>query len=317
MTPVYQAQRQSQSHYFSVRGRQYHVRTWGEPKPHEAPWVMLHGWMDVGASFQFVVDELKGEPFVVAPDWRGFGLTQDEHHDHFTFPDYLCDLDCLLDHLQAQCDHTHFNLIGHSMGGNVATLYAGLRGERIHKLVNLEGFGLPPSHPAMAPERLRRWMKDVKSVGEGALALKTYANVQEVAQRLIKTNARLPLDKALWLAEHWAQPHALGRWSILGSAAHKVVSAHLYQVDEVLSILRCITAPTLCVHTQERALFKKWGAMYTFEDYLQRMSAIEGVQHLEIAHASHMLHHDQPRMLASMLTQFLSDPSTCAMEMTA
>jgi pimeloyl-ACP methyl ester carboxylesterase len=317
MTPVYQAQRQSQSHFFSVRGLQYHVRTWGEPKPHEAPWVMLHGWMDVSASFQFVVDELKGEPFVVAPDWRGFGLTQDEHHDHFTFPDYLCDLDGLLDLLQGQCAHTHFNLIGHSMGGNVATLYAGLRGERIHKLVNLEGFGLPPTHPAMAPERLRRWMKEVKSVGSGALALNTYASALEVAQRLIKTNPRLPLDKALWLAEHWAQPHALGRWSILGSAAHKVVSAHLYQADEVMSILRCITVPTLCVHTQERALFNKWGAMYTFEDYLQRMSAIKGVKHQEIAHASHMLHHDQPHALANMLSQFLSDPASSGMEMTA
>jgi pimeloyl-ACP methyl ester carboxylesterase len=57
--------------------------------------------------------------------------------------------------------------------------------------------------------------------------------------------------------------------------------------------------------------------MYTFEDYLQRMYVIQGVQHLEIAHASHMLHHDQPQVLASMLTQFLSDASTNVLEMTA
>ena len=317
MTPIYHAQHPSQSHYFSVRGLQYHLRTWGEPRPNEVPWVMLHGWMDVGASFQFVVDELKGEPFVVAPDWRGFGLTKDLHNDHFTFVDYLCDLDCLLDHLQARNGHGQFNLIGHSMGGNVATLYAGLQSERIHKLVNLEGFGLPATTPSMAPERLRRWMQDVKSMRSGALALKTYASALDVAQRLIKTNPKLPLDKALWLAKRWAQPDSEDQWSILGSAAHKVVSAHLYQVEEVVSILKCITSPTWCIHTQERDLHRKWGVMYTFEDYLQRMSVIQGVQHLEIAHASHMLHHDQPQVLASMLTQFLSDASTNVLEMTA
>jgi pimeloyl-ACP methyl ester carboxylesterase len=37
---------------------------------------MMHGWMDVGASFQFVVDALQGDWHVIAPDWRGFGLSQ-------------------------------------------------------------------------------------------------------------------------------------------------------------------------------------------------------------------------------------------------
>ena len=307
MTPLYQAKRHSTSSYWAVRQLQYHVRTWGEPKPQEAPWVMLHGWMDVGASFQFVVDQLEGDPFVVAPDWRGFGLTQDTHHDHFTFPDYLCDLDCLLDTLQNQYGHTRFKLIGHSMGGNVATLYAGLQSGRVQKLVNLEGFGMPPTQPTMAPERLRRWMKEVKSLNEGTLALRGYASAHEVAKRLMKTNPRLPLDKALWLAEHWAQPDSQGQWSILGSAAHKIVSAHLYQANEVRSVMQCITAPTLCVHTQDLELFKRWGAMYTFEQYLERMSVIPSLKHEEIAQASHMLHHDQPKVLADLLTHFLDD----------
>jgi pimeloyl-ACP methyl ester carboxylesterase len=46
------------------------------------------------------------------------------------------------------------------------------------------------------------------------------------------------------------------------------------------------------------------------------MSAIERVQHQEIAHASHMLHHDQPQVLANSLSQFLSDASSTGVEMT-
>jgi pimeloyl-ACP methyl ester carboxylesterase len=318
MTDVYQAFRSSHSHRFNARGLAYHFRTWGEPQADEIPWVMLHGWMDVGASFQFVIDQLQSCPFVVAPDWRGFGLTPDPGRDHFSFVDYLCDLDLLLDHLQHQHGHQRFNLIGHSMGGNVALLYAGLQSPRVHRLVNLEGFGLPATRSTMATERLRRWMKEVKSLHEGQLNLKPYDSLEGVAQRLIKTNPRLPQDKARWLAKHWAEPDSTGRWSILGSAAHKVVSPQLYQVEEVHSVLKGIEAPTLCVHSKERALFKQWGAMYTFDDYLQRMSVIPGVVHLEIEEASHMLHHDQPQVLANALSSFFtsSTPSTHPSEMT-
>ena len=307
MTTPYQALHSSQSHFWRIRGLPYHVRTWGEPGPTQVPWVMLHGWMDVAASYQFLVDALDPLPFVLAPDWRGFGLSASPTQDHFTFPDYLSDLEGLLDHCQALYGHQVFNLIGHSMGGNVATLYAGLRPLRIHKLVNLEGFGLPPSSANMAPERLRRFMNEVKQLHQGELALKTYDSAQAVAERLIKTNPRLALDKALWLAQHWAQPNASGQWQILGSAAHKVVSAHLYQVDEVLAVMACIQAPTLSVHAQAHDLHARWGKTYTFEDYRARMSVIPDLAHLEIEDASHMLHHDQPRVLAQALTAFLSD----------
>ena len=51
---------------------------WGDAShatPTQPTFVLLHGWMDVSASFQFVVDELKHDWHVLAPDWRGYGLT--------------------------------------------------------------------------------------------------------------------------------------------------------------------------------------------------------------------------------------------------
>jgi pimeloyl-ACP methyl ester carboxylesterase len=57
-----------------VRGLRYHVRHWGDP---QAPKIfMMHGWMDMSASFQFMVDALQQEWHVIAPDWRGFGLSE-------------------------------------------------------------------------------------------------------------------------------------------------------------------------------------------------------------------------------------------------
>uniref|UniRef100_UPI002362DFF1 alpha/beta fold hydrolase n=3 Tax=Pseudomonadota TaxID=1224 RepID=UPI002362DFF1 len=79
------------------------------------PLVLLHGWMDVGASFQFVVDALAGDREVIALDWRGFGLSEASGAGCYWFPDYLADLDALLD---AVSPSAPVDLLGHSMGGN-------------------------------------------------------------------------------------------------------------------------------------------------------------------------------------------------------
>ena len=146
----------SRSAFFPVRGLRYHVREWGDAS---APKLfLLHGWMDVSASFQFTVDELQREWFVIAPDWRGFGLSEWANQGYW-FPDYLADLDAIL---QRYSRDEPARIVGHSMGGNVANLYAGIRPERVRRLVLAEGFGLPPTTPAEAPERYGRWLAEIR-----------------------------------------------------------------------------------------------------------------------------------------------------------
>ena len=73
---MYQVKRAPKSTFVPIRTLQYHVQVWGEPAPNKTPLVMVHGWMDVAASYQFVVDALAADHYVIAPDWRGFGQTQ-------------------------------------------------------------------------------------------------------------------------------------------------------------------------------------------------------------------------------------------------
>ena len=40
---------------------------------------------------------LRGGWDVYAPDWRGYGLTEWGRSDSYWFPDYIADLDCLLE----------------------------------------------------------------------------------------------------------------------------------------------------------------------------------------------------------------------------
>ena len=58
------------------------------------------------------------------------------------------------------------DLVGHSMGGNVAMFYAGARPARIRRLVNLEGFGMPASRPAQAPRRTAQWLDELQQLAQ-------------------------------------------------------------------------------------------------------------------------------------------------------
>jgi pimeloyl-ACP methyl ester carboxylesterase len=299
---MYQARKASRSEFVPIRNLRYHVRLWGEPAAGKTPLVMVHGWMDVAASYQFVVDEFLHDHFVIAPDWRGYGLTEEPPTDNYWFPDYLADLDLLIDHYSPEAP---VDLVGHSMGGNIAMLYAGSRPARIRRLVNLEGFGMAPTKPSQAPGRYAKWMDEIKAYHRGELALKGYDSVDGVAQRLMKTNKRLTRDKADWLARHWARPAADGSWQILGHAAHKIVNANLYQVPEVLELYKAISAPTLAVEASDDSLAQWWQGRYTLADYHERLKSVADVRVARIEDAGHMLHHDQPLQLARLIEEFL------------
>ncbi len=300
---MYTARLPAKSVFVPIRGLNYHLLEWGQPQAGQAPLFMVHGWMDVADSFQFVVDALKASRHILAPDWRGYGLTDAGTTDNFWFPDYLADLDALLDHFAGD---QPVDLLGHSMGGNVAMMYAGVRPERVRQLINLEGFGMAPTRPAQAPKRYAQWLDELRQYRRGELGLKPYDSVDAVAERLRKNNPRLDVDKAAWLAQRWARRNAQGQWVIQGHPAHKIINANLYRVDEMQEVFARITAPTLCVVASDDSLAQWWKGSYTLEMFQERMKAVPQLTHARVEDAGHMLHHDQPQAVADLVEGFLN-----------
>ena len=254
--------------------------------------------MDVSASFQFVVDALAGGWRVVAPDWRGFGLSEAlpgsaTTVDSYAFVDYLGDLDALLAHLSPD---QPVRLAAHSMGGNVATLYAGIRPERVAGLVNLEGFGMPATDPAQAVQRYRRWLGELRE----PIDFRSYPSLEAVAEKLIRNNPRLSLPKARFLARHWSRPDGDG-FRLQADPAHRRINPIPYRVDEVLSCWREITAPVLWVATTERGTFHQFTRT---EEYRQRLTTIRRLIEVDVTDAGHMVHHDQPERIAGLVEEF-------------
>jgi pimeloyl-ACP methyl ester carboxylesterase len=306
----YTPRRAGTDRFVPVRGLDYHVVTWGEPSlatPSRPPLFMVHGWMDVGASFQFVVDALaalEGETrYIVAADWRGFGLTRVPPVDSYWFADYLGDLDALLHHEDLGLAGTEapLDLLGHSMGGNVVMSYAGVRPGRIRRLVNLEGFGLPETKPNHAPKRLRQWLDELRT----EVSLRDYPSAEAVAERLMSNNPRVDAAHAAWLARHWAEERADGRWHILGDPAHKRANPVLYRKEEILEAWKLITARVLWVEGNETDVTKWWGDRYPRQDFEARLAVVPQLEKVMLADCGHMLHHDQPQALAERLKAFL------------
>ena len=305
---AYAPRRPATSRALPVRGLAYHCLVWGDPAqatPQRPLLVMTHGWMDVAASFQFVVDALaalEGDVrCIVAPDWRGFGGSRaPTGTDSYWFPDYLGDLDALLDALSPAAP---VDLLGHSMGGNVVMSYAGVRPARVRRLVDLEGFGLPATQPQHTRKRIAQWLDELKT----PVHLHPYADLNAVAARLVKNNPRLAPDKAAWLATQWAERDDDGRWHLRADAAHKRVNPVLYRVDEVLATWQAITAPLLWVEGADTDVAKWWGDRYPRAEFDARLAVVPAVTRVRLDDCGHMLHHDQPERLAAHLRRFLAD----------
>ena len=252
--------------------------------------------MDMSASFKFTVNELSKDWFIIAPDWRGFGLS-DWASEGYWFPDYVADLSGIIN---AFSPDAHINLVGHSMGGNIAGLYTGVYPERVQKLILAEGFGMPPLDASEAPNRLKIWLEQKKTPP----SLKPYNSLEEVAQRLIKNTPALTEHRALFLAEHWSEKQSNGKFTLRADPKHKMINPILYRSAEASFFWKRISCPTLWLHSDSG-----WLRRFMKDDYAtidEYRSNYPNLIEKTITESSHMMHHVQPKKFALAIESFIN-----------
>jgi pimeloyl-ACP methyl ester carboxylesterase len=276
-----------------VRGLVHHLTRWPGSDPQ--PWLLLHGWMDAGATFQFLADALPATRSLIALDWRGFGESA-WPDDGYWFPDYYADLDALLEQLSPGAPAT---LIGHSMGGNVAMMYAGIRPERVRAVICIDAFGLPRTRPEQAPERYRAWLTQLAETQAPA----RFPSHEAFAQFLGKRTPRLPPDRAAFIARAWARSTPDGTVVMRADPRHKRVNPVLYRREESEACWRAIKAPLLFVDaadTEAAARFGEDAAVERMRGFVPQLTSVT------IDDASHMVHHERPEALAAAIEEFMA-----------
>ena len=255
---------------------------------------MLHGWLDNGGTFQFLVDALQRDWPLVALDWRGFGRSQ-WPQDGYWFPDYLADLDALLDLLSPGMPA---RLLGHSMGGNIAALYAGIRPERVRSVINIEGFGLPRTSPEQAPARIAQWLDQLKSTA----TRKDYDSFEQLAAVIRFRYPRIPAARAAFVAAAWGTLDAGGRVKLAGDPRHHWVNPVLYKREDAEACWRALRAPLLMILGEHSEYLGKLGADGTAAAFL---ATCPGIEIARLTGAGHMLHIERPDLAAPLIETFL------------
>lgn len=278
----------------TVRNLGYNLHTRGPDDGH--PVFLLHGLMDTGASFEPLCQHLPGNLRLIAPDWRGHG-DSDPAPQGYWFPDYVADLEALITHHAGH--QAPVTLVGHSMGGQVASLFAGLRPERVTRLICLDSLNVPETPPSDIPRRYRGWL-DAQSEPPAA---RTYDDVDALAERIRRRYPELPETQIARLANAWSKPTTDGRIRLATDPMHHVPFPIGFRPDEAMAMWREVTAPVLCLDAADSPAARWIDA----DEMARRRASFPIVEHDLIPDCGHMLHLEKPAAVAERIAAFLGD----------
>lgn len=257
--------------------------------------LLLHGFQDAAWSWDLVAPALAGAGLrVIALDLRGFGDSDRVHPSgYYYFNDYAFDVAEAVDHLFGDAP---FALVGHSMGGSVATLYAGLYPERVRRLALLEGVGPPSFAEDFIVERELSWIDGVRKV---RARTERGMSFDDVVRRLSIGHPGVAQDVLRRRAEQLSRPTSDGQLAWAFDPLHRTQSPVPFSIERWRAHARRITCPTLCIGGGPSGFHP--------DDEAERIATLPHARAVEIADAGHMMHWTRPEQVARLLVEHLAD----------
>lgn len=287
---------------FSLRGLELAYHCFGDRD--DFPIVCLHGFMDHGLSFAPMVRALSTPFFVVTPDHRGHGMSGwVGAGGYYYFHDYFQDVVALVEHLGLE----RFGLVGHSMGGSIATGVAALLPKRVQSVVLIEGMGPPFSSAGDAVGRIERWIHAVRRSAQDQdepgrrRARKPMESSAAAADRLCLANPRLDRSIAEELAGTFTEPAPGGPkgavvWRL--DPLHRTPSPKAYLREEAEPTWRTLTMPVLSIYGRDTP----WQP----GDLVERHACLPNARPVLVDGAGHNIHHERPLLMATMVADWMA-----------
>ncbi len=278
--------------YYSHRLK-LHFWDWGgENKPNL---ILVHGSRDHARSWDPIADAFSEEFRVLAPDLRGHGDSDWAPGAMYSIPEYALDLSALIDIV----GHTPVYLVGHSLGGAIVLRYAGVYPDRVKRLVSIEGFGPPPERlvPKPAPLRMKQWIENMRDL-ENRVPHK-YANLGEASARMMNANPHLTAESARHLTIYGSNWNPDGTLTWKFDNYVRALSPYGFNMEDAQELWRCIVCPALLFRGLE-----SWTVDPVKDG---RIRAIRNYRLINVPHAGHWVHHDQPGIFLEETRRFFRE----------
>lgn len=284
----------AETHKLTIRDLSIRLRVWppGEMTPPSGlTTLLIHGFSDSADSWGPVAGALAAAGHrAVAPDLRGFGGSDRVGAGgYYHFPDYIGDLDGLLEQLPPG----RLALVGHSMGGTVATLLAGARPGRFERVALLEGLGPPDSDHAHTPDRFSRWLDDLRRP-----RAERPMTPAEALDRLCLQHPALPRPLLAGQLPHLTRELAPGQLVWHFDPLHRTTAPVPFLAANYAAFASRIRCPVLLVDGGPEGFHPP--------DEAARVAAFPDARVATIEGGGHMMHWSRPEALARALVGFFA-----------
>lgn len=274
------------SHRVTVDGLSLHVAQWGPADG--VPIVMLHGIRGYLQTFERMAQALPAHWRSIAFDQRGRGESDWDPQHRYDTDTYVADLRAVVDSLGL----SRFHLLGHSMGGINAIVFASRHPDRVTSLL-VEDAGPGAFERSAGAQRIQRELRDTPAGFDNWEAASAFMRALRptVTEAAREQRLRAMLKPREGGGFTWRYDHA-------GIAATRL-NPDPARVVDLMPHVRALRCPTLVVRGGR--------SDYLQPDMAKAMCEANPMIHwTEIADAGHYIHDDQPEAFQQVLDRFLA-----------
>ena len=278
-----------QSQNIQVNGLTLHTLSWNREERTLPLIVLFHGWLDHAATWIDCMNHIANAGYrVMIPEQRGHGHSAHlPSFCHYHFPDYVADMQAFVD--ANVCSDTELYVIGHSMGGSIATLLCGVGAISAHALILIEGLGPAHEPPHAAFARYQTHLEQRRKPRKA----KPMASVEEAAARIQRLNPKLSNDRARQFAKYITKESEDGLvWA--WDPRHRDKAPIGYDAARYQHVFQKLQLPTHLI----------WGAeswYLTLPDLQSRIDCLPNIHSQHTLNTGHSPHYEQPAVLAETL----------------
>ena len=254
--------------------------------------LFLHGLNDHSRTFDDLIEPFLDGYRVVTPDLRGHGDSGWAQGSGYSQLDYLYDLHRLVSELKL----APLTLVGHSLGGAVVALLAGLFPSMVDRLILMEAMGLWVAEEGQltAPKRVKIWIEQL--ILAETKDLKTMPSEEAAYLRMHEANPNLTEKTARHLASFGVKQNTDDTYSWkydYYTRSHDFSLRH----EESIEIWKEIKCPVLAVNAKE-GLSHRIGHNDTSKYFEQiRLEILD--------EAGHWIFHDQQIKMQNLIKTFI------------